>query len=74
MVLVRVVLPAVIALAGVALLVAGGDSAQGAGVVLLGVALLVVLANLFVRLSLDSEREREEEARNRERGVWPDEP
>jgi hypothetical protein len=74
MVLVRVVLPAVIALAGVGLLVAGGDSGQGAGVVLLGVALLVVLANLFVRLSLDSEREREEEARNRERGVWPDEP
>ena len=42
--------------------------------VMLGVALLVVLANLFVRLSLQSEREREEEERNRERGVWPDEP
>ena len=41
---------------------------------LLGVALLVVLANLFVRLSLESEREREQEERNRERGVWPDEP
>ena len=74
MLLVRIVLPAAIALAGVVLLIVGGDSGAGAGVVLLGVALLVVLANLFVRLSLDSEREREEEARNRERGVWPDEP
>ena len=74
MVFVRIVLPATIALAGVVLLVVGGDSGTGAGVVLLGVALLVVLANLFVRLSLDSERDREQEARNRERGVWPDEP
>jgi hypothetical protein len=32
------------------------------------------MANLLIRLSLQSEREREEEARNRERGVWPDEP
>ena len=74
MVLVRIWLPAAIALAGVVLLIAGGDSGQGAGVLLLGVALLVVLANGFVRLSLQSEREREEEERNRERGVWPDEP
>ncbi len=74
MVLVRVVLPALIALAGVVLLVVGEDAAQGAGVVLLGAALMVVLANLFLRLSLSSEREREEEERNRERGVWPDEP
>ena len=66
--------PSTVWVAGVALLVAGGDSGRGAGVVLLGVALLVVLANVFVRLSLDSEREREEEARNRERGVWPEEP
>jgi len=74
MVFVRVWLPAAIALAGVVLLIVGGDSTSGAGVLLLGVALLVVLANLFVRLSISSEREREEEERNRERGVWPDEP
>lgn len=74
MALLRIGLPAAIALAGVVLLIAGGDSGQGAGVVLLGAALMVVLANLFLRLSLQSEREREEEERNRERGVWPDEP
>ena len=74
MALLRIGLPAAIALAGVILLLAGGDTGHGAGVLLLGVALLVVLANIFVRLSLQSEREREEEERNRERGVWPDEP
>lgn len=72
--LLRVGLPAAIAVAGVAFVVFGGDSGQGAGVVLLGVALMVALANGFMRLSLQSEREREEEERNRERGVWPDEP
>ncbi len=66
LVLVRVVLPAVIAVAGVVLLIVGGDSAQGAGIVLIGVAAIVVLANLFIRLSLRSERDRErEEARRR---------
>jgi drug/metabolite transporter (DMT)-like permease len=74
MVLVRVWLPAAIAVAGVVLLIVGGDSGRGAGVLLLGVALLVVLANLFVRLSIQSEREREQEEENRRRGVWPDEP
>jgi drug/metabolite transporter (DMT)-like permease len=72
--LVRVVLPLVIALAGVALVATGGEASDGAGVLLLGVALLVVLANAFIRLTLDSERDREEEERNRARGVWPDEP
>jgi xanthosine utilization system XapX-like protein len=72
--LLRIGLPAAIALVGIVLLVVGDETAKGAGVVLLGVALLVVLANLFVRLSIQSERERAEEERNRERGVWPDEP
>jgi xanthosine utilization system XapX-like protein len=74
MVLVRVALPAAIAVAGIVLIVVGDDTLQAMGVLLIGVALLVVLANVFVRLSLQSEREREEEERNRERGVWPDEP
>ena len=66
--LVRFVLPAVIAVVGVVLVITGGDSARGAGIVLIGVALLVVLANLFIRLGLLSERDREEEeARRRER-------
>jgi hypothetical protein len=62
--LVRIALPAAIAVAGIVLLVVGGDAAQGAGIVLIGVAALVVLANLFMRLALQSERDRErEEAR-----------
>jgi len=65
LVLVRVVLPAVIAVAGFALLIIGGDSAQGAGIVLIGVAAIVVLANLFIRLSLRSERDREREESQR---------
>jgi len=64
--LVRVVLPAVIALAGVLLVVLGGDSGQGAGIVLIGVAGLVVLANFMMRLGLQSERDREREAKRRE--------
>ena len=73
--LVRVWLPAAIAIAGVALIVLGGDIARGAGIVLVGVALLVVLANLFIRLGLASERDREREERRRRSfsrsGRWP---
>jgi hypothetical protein len=72
--LLRIGLPAVIAVAGVALIIFGGDSGQGAGVVLVGVALVVVLLNGFMQLSLQSEREREQEERYRELGQWPDEP
>jgi hypothetical protein len=51
----------------VILIVIGGDAAVGAGIVLLGVAVLVVLANLFIRLAIQSQddREREEERRRR---------
>ena len=64
--LVRVVLPAVIAVVGVVLVIVGGDAAQGAGIVLIGVAGLVVLANLLIRLALQSERDRRrEQARRR---------
>jgi hypothetical protein len=64
---VRIWLPAAIAVAGVILIVTGGDAAVGAGIVLLGVAVLVVLANLFMRLAIKSQddREREEERRRR---------
>lgn len=72
---VRIGLPAVIALAGVVLLALGGDAAQGAGIVLIGVAALVVLANLLIRLGLDSERDREREEERRRwfsrHGRWP---
>lgn len=65
--LVRFGFPAVIAVAGALLLALGSDAAQGAGVVLLGVALLVVLANLFIRLGLASQRDREREVERRRR-------
>jgi drug/metabolite transporter (DMT)-like permease len=68
--IVRIWLPAAIALVGVALIALGGDAADGAGIVLIGVACLVVLANVLIRLSVSSERDRqrEEERRRSERG------
>ena len=74
--LVRVVLPAATAVAGVVLVIVGGDAARGAGVMLIGVAALVVVANLMIRLAIQSQddREREEERRRyfSEHGRWPD--
>ena len=64
----RVGLPVAIAVVGVVLILTGDDAAVGAGIVLIGVSLLVVLANLMLRLSLSSERDREREEENR-RGV-----
>ena len=64
--LVRIALPAAIFVAGLVLVLIGGDAPVGAGIVLMGVSLLVVLANLFMQLGLQSEREREEEERRRE--------
>jgi hypothetical protein len=64
---VRYVLPALIAVAGLVLIAIGGDAAVGAGIVLVGVAGLTVLANLFMRLALRSERDREREAERRKR-------
>jgi len=63
----RIGLPVAILVAGVVLIIIGGDAPLGAGIVLIGVAGLVVFANVLVRLSLQSERdrEREEERRNR---------
>jgi drug/metabolite transporter (DMT)-like permease len=67
---VRIWLPAAIAVAGIVLIVVGGDAARGAGIVLVGVAALVVLANLFIRLGLSSEADREREEERR-RARWP---
>jgi drug/metabolite transporter (DMT)-like permease len=64
---VRIGLPALIAVAGIVLVVVGGDVGQGAGVALIGAAVLIVLANLFIRLAIASERDREREAERRER-------
>ena len=76
--LVRIGLPAAIAAAGVVLIVEGAtENEEGAGVALIGVALVVLLFNLFLRLGASStrDREREEEAREEydRTGRWPDE-
>jgi hypothetical protein len=76
--LVRVGLPAAIAAAGVVLIIAGnGENAHGAGVALIGCAVLVVMFNFFLRLGLRDRRDREREEQAREHfdrtGRWPDE-
>lgn len=63
--LVRVGLPAAIAAAGVVLIAAGdGEDGQTAGVALIGCAVIVMLLNVFLRLSWRDTRDGErEEAR-----------
>jgi hypothetical protein len=61
----RIGLPAAIAVAGVVCLALGGDAGVGAGIVLIGVAGLVVLANLLIRLSIASQEDRAREERRR---------
>jgi hypothetical protein len=72
---VRYGIPLAIAIAGVVALIIGGDAA-GAGVVLIGSAAIVFLLNLLFRISLVSNRERDEEEAAREyyaeHGRWPD--
>ncbi len=73
---VRYGVPLAIVVAGVVCLEIGG-SASGAGVVLVGSAGIVLLLNTMFRLSVTSNRERDEEERAREQfertGRWPDE-
>ena len=63
----RIGLPAAILVAGVILVIIGGDAPLGAGIVLIGVAGLVALANVFMQLALQSERDREREEERRRR-------
>jgi hypothetical protein len=74
--LVRYGVPLAMAIAGIVCLLIGGDAA-GSGVVLIGSAGIVLLINLLFRLSLVSNREREQEERAREQfertGRWPGE-
>jgi len=80
----RVGLPLAIAIAGVVLIVIGGPGSHhhsptiaAAGVALLIAALIVWMVNWLFRMSLQSNREREQEERAREyfddHGHWPDE-
>lgn len=73
--LVRYAVPAAIAIAGLAFLAFGeGGVAAAFGIVLIGVALLVALANAFARMTISSQRDRERERQSRERftrtGRW----
>ena len=73
--LLRVGLPGVIALAGVVLLILGGTIDIGLGLTLIGISFIVVLVNVFVRLSFASEDDRAKEEAAREHftktGRWP---
>jgi hypothetical protein len=61
----RIGFPAAIFVAGVVLIIIGGDAPLGAGIVLIGVAGLVALVNVLIQLSLQSEDDRAEEERRR---------
>lgn len=73
---VRYGIPLAMTIAGIVCLSIGGDAA-GSGVVLIGSAGIVLLLNALFRLSLVSNREREQEERAREQfereGRWPGE-
>lgn len=73
---VRYGIPLALAIAGVVGLIVGGDAA-GLGVVLIGSGFIVLLLNALFRVSIVSNREREQEERAREafarEGRWPDE-
>ncbi|HZV73005.1 MAG TPA: hypothetical protein VFF79_04745 [Conexibacter sp.] len=73
---VRYGIPLAMTIAGIVCLIAGGNAA-GTGVVLIGSAGIVLLINVLFRLSLVSNRERDEEERAREEfersGHWPGE-
>lgn len=73
---VRYGLPLAMVIAGIVAL-GLGDEAAGFGVVLIGSAGIVLLINLLFRLSIVSNREREQEERAREQfereGRWPGE-
>ncbi len=75
----RIWLPLAIALAGVVAIVLGHarTALAGAGVVLLGTGLIVWMINWMFRMSVESNREREQEEEAREyfdrHGHWPGE-
>jgi hypothetical protein len=65
----RLTLVAVVAVAGVVLLALGGATDQAVGGGLLGVAPMIALASWLARLSVNSEQDREAEARARENPI-----
>lgn len=74
--LVRYGLPALIALAGLGFIALGaGAIGVTFGIVLIGIATLVLLVDVFARFTIDSQDDREEEERARRTysrtGRWP---
>jgi hypothetical protein len=70
----RIGFPAAILVAGIVLIIIGGDAPLGAGIVLIGVAGLVALVNVLIRLSLQSEDDRADEERRRNERRVPRDP
>ena len=76
---VRYGLPLALVVAGLAVLLIDGDSSRFDGfAMLVGSGISVALLNAFYRLSISSDRERDDEEHAREflseHGHWPDEP
>jgi hypothetical protein len=67
----RIGFPVAILVAGIVLILIGGDAPLGAGIVLVGVAGLVALGNVLMQLGLQSERDREDEERRRNERRFP---
>jgi hypothetical protein len=74
--LTRVGVPAALVAAGVVLVLVGGESATGIGIVLIGAGPIVLALNLLLRLSFADSDERSDEERARRyytrHGRWPD--
>jgi hypothetical protein len=77
-VILRYGLPALLLIAGIAAIIAGRakTAIAGAGVVLLGIALMVAMLNWLFRLSVRSNEDRERDERARDHfartGRWPE--
>jgi hypothetical protein len=77
LVFVRYVLPAVVTVAGLCVMVIGGDSnALEGGAAIVGAGLSIALLNFLHRVGVSGEHERDEEDAARayfdEHGRWPD--
>jgi hypothetical protein len=77
LVAVRYGLPAMLVIVGIGFLVAGGSAPTAAGLMFIGCAGVVIVANVLFRMgaSGDADRQEEEAARRYfdQHGHWPDE-
>ena len=73
---VRIGVPGLMALGGLALLIWGDAAGKGSGTAILGSAALVVLVGAFLRLASADQRDRDAEEERRlyfdRHGRWPD--